>query len=243
MLNKTKALVLHTIKYGESSLIVHCYTAEWGRRSFLIKGVRKSRRQHRVNYYQPLFLLELDVYFREGRSLQWIKESSFLGHIPAFQGDLIKSTQAIFLAEVLMKVLKEEEKNEALFDFLHRSVMFFESLENASSSFHLLFLFQLTRFLGFYPRNNFSKDHTFFNVISGSFSRLPSSPSLEDEAVLGTYWNACFDIGYIHTDQVFKNGAHRNMFLDSLLGFYKHHIDFPGEFKSLEILRTVFNQK
>lgn len=241
MLKKSRAIVLHSLKYGESSLIVHCYTEQWGRQSFLVKGVRKSRRQQRVNYFQPLFVLDMEVYFRDNRDLQWIKEVGFHGSVPDFQGNLTKSTQAIFLSEVMMKVLREEEKNEALFEFIYRSLAYFESLENASSSFHILFLFQLTRFLGFYPRNNYSEREEFFDVVSGAFREIPSSASIDTEKMLGTYWRSCFGLSYIQADQEFTNKKERNIFLDSLVSFYRHHIDSLGEFKSLDILRTVFS--
>lgn len=241
MLQKSRAVVLHTYKYGDASLIVHCYTEQWGRRSFLLKGVRKASRQHRMNYYQPLFLLDLDVYYRDNRELQWIKEASFIDHIPGFQTDVKRSAQALFLTEVLMKVLKEEEKNEPLFDFLYRTVSYFESIENASASFHILFLFQLTRFLGFYPGKNFGQKYRYFNVITGSFSNAPPSSEIEKEKLLGKFWNTCFDATYLTIDQAINNQMNRNLFLDSLLDFYRYHFDLTGNLKSTEVLRSLFS--
>jgi len=194
-----------------------------------------------VNYFQPLFVLDLDVYFRDTRDLQWIKEASFSGSIPDFQGDIVKSTQVMFLSEVLMKVLKEEEKNEALFDFLYRSVSYLESLENGSSSFHLFFLFQLTRFLGFYPRKNYDSERIFFDRFSGSFVTVPPAADIETEKLLGGYWNRCFDLTYNDADQLFSNKYHRNLFLDSLLDFYRHQVDSLGDIKSVEVLRVLFS--
>jgi DNA repair protein RecO (recombination protein O) len=241
MLQKTKAIILHSLRYGDSSLIVHAFTEERGRQSFMLKGVRKSRKNNRPNLFQPLFLLDLDIYFRENREMQWIKEASFSRATPTFYHNVVKSTQAIFLSEILMKTLREEEKNPDLFRFLFHSVEYLESLPSASPSFHLLFLFQLSSYLGFYPRNNFSKTNAFFDAPSGTFSSIPVSGNVELESIIGKGWMSCFQSDYSSIDQVFINQSSRNQFLDSLLSFYKFHYQLLDELKSLDILRTVFN--
>ena len=128
MLHKTRGIVLHTLKYGESSLIVHVYTEKFGRQSLMIKGVRKSRKQSRANLFQPLFLLDFEIYHKEQRNIHLISSvgrSIPLNHIP-YNHTL--STQALFMAEVLYRVLKEEESNPMLFHFLVNSVEYLDSL-------------------------------------------------------------------------------------------------------------------
>ena len=72
MIRKTRGIVLHTTKYGESSLVVHCYTEQFGRQAFMVKGVRKSRKNNRSNLFQPLFILEFDVYHKDSRDIQLV---------------------------------------------------------------------------------------------------------------------------------------------------------------------------
>ncbi|MDA3821143.1 MAG: DNA repair protein RecO [Bacteroidales bacterium] len=241
MLHKTRAIILHSFRYGDSSLIVHAFTEEMGRQTFLLKGARKSKRNNRSNMFQALFTLDLDIYFRENREMHWIKEASFIGSAPTLFVDITKSTQAIFLSEVLMKTLREEEKNSDLFSFIYHSIAYLESLESASPSFHLLFLFQLSSYLGFYPMNNFSEIKPYFNCSSGSFSSTSETLDLEQEAALGLGWRHCFTADYSSIDQYFISQESRNDFLDSLLRFYKAHHHSMKEIKSLDILRTVFS--
>ena len=40
----TKAIVLSSLKYSDTSLIVKCYTQEEGLKSYLIKGVLKAKK-------------------------------------------------------------------------------------------------------------------------------------------------------------------------------------------------------
>ncbi len=241
MLQKTKAIVLHALKYGDSSLIVHAFTEEWGMKSFLLKGIRKSQKNNRPNMFQPLYLLKLDIYHRENRDLQWIKEAAFLDEVPGSGNDVVKATQAIFLSEILMKTIREEEKNAELFNFLQASLSYFNTPTKASPSFHLLFLFQLTRHLGFFPRNNYSELYTYFDTDHGSFSSSPGSSNLELERKLSNGWHACFNEDYLTVDQIFNKQESRNLFLDSILGFYRKHHHSMRELNSLEVLRTVFS--
>jgi DNA repair protein RecO (recombination protein O) len=241
MLQKTRAVVLHTIKYGDTSLIVHAITEAWGRRSFLLKGVRKSKKNNRSNMFQPLFFLDLDIYFRDTREIQWIKEAAYSGSVPVYGDDLVKTTQAMFLSEVLMKTIREEEKNTDLFNFLSNTLKYFNSNTKSISSYHILFLFQFTRLLGFYPQNNSSSINTFFDPLSASFSGTPSSADIELEMLLSEHWKKSFSADYISADQHFINQEVRNKFLDSLLNFYQLHQQSMNDLKSLEVLRTVFS--
>ncbi|MFC2129333.1 DNA repair protein RecO [Bacteroidota bacterium] len=242
MLEKTKAIVLHSIRQGESSLIVQCYTERWGRQSFLIKGVRKSKKSNKANLFQPLFLLQLDIYFKPTRDLQWIKEASLVNPLNSLQQDIAKSAQAIFIAEILSRTLKEEEQNRPLFEFLETSINYLDMLDRASASFHLLFLFQFTRHLGFGPQNNYSEERKFFDLNLGTFTNLPNSSDITREEELGKFWRACFTNSYDQINALVNNQSSRNIFLDSILEFYESHMSNVNQIKSLEILRTVFNK-
>lgn len=241
MLQKTRAIILHAYRYGDSSLVVHAFTEAWGRTAFMLKGVRKSKKNQRSAMFQPLYLLDLDVYFRENREMHWIRDASFASKAIVHDQDITTSTQAIFISEVLMKTIGEEERNPGLFHFLEHSSALLFSSGRASPSFHLLFLFKLSRFLGFYPRNNFSEENRFFNAESGAFSPIPDRLDTEKEVLLGLQWNTCFQGDYHSDIQVFNNHEKRNLFLDSILHFYHLHHHSMRELKSLDVLRTVFS--
>ncbi len=52
MLNKTKGIILHQIKYTDSGVIAQVYTREFGRQSLMIKGMR-SKKSGRHNVLFP----------------------------------------------------------------------------------------------------------------------------------------------------------------------------------------------
>ena len=58
MTKNTELIVLHTTKFGENSIVVHTLSREYGRRSFLLRGVGKKSG---MSLFLPLTLLEGDV--------------------------------------------------------------------------------------------------------------------------------------------------------------------------------------
>ena len=178
MIRKTRGIVLHTTKYGESSLVVHCYTEQGGRQTLMIKGVRKSRKQNRSNLFQPLFILDFEVYHKDSRDIQLVKEVSRAIPLNSLPFDITKSTQAIFMAEVLYRVAKEEEPNPVLANFLISTIQYLDTMVEASADFHIIFMFQLSKHLGFYPQNNFEEERVFFNLASGRFKTHFGDPKI-----------------------------------------------------------------
>ena len=61
MIYKTKGIVLHHIKYGDSGIIVYMYTRELGRQTFMIQGVRKKKATTKINMFQPLKVFQPEM--------------------------------------------------------------------------------------------------------------------------------------------------------------------------------------
>lgn len=240
MIRKTRGIVLHTTRYGESSLVVHCYTAMSGRQTFMVKGVRKSKKQNRSNLFQPLFILDFEVYHKDGRNIQMVKEVNRAIPLNSIPFDITKSTQAIFMAEVLYRVLKEEESNPVLASFLISTIQYLDTLEEASPDFHILFLFQLSRHLGFYPQNNFRGETVFFNLVSGQFKTHLGDPEIFLDQSGSVLWNRYMQADLQSVKEEGFNGLQRKQILDDLVRFYKLHVAGMGEIRSLEVLHSFF---
>lgn len=239
MLTKVKGVLLHHIKYGESSEIAYVYTNQYGRQSYLIRSIRGKRSKFSQNILQPLFLLEFEVYYKSSRELQTVKE--IWNYIPfrSIPYDLHKGTQAMFLAEVLYKTLKEEVSNPQLFEFLENSIQLFDVFEEDYSNFHILFLIQLTRYLGFFPDRNYSKQRPYFDLRNGSFISttttgldiLGNKLSELFYNLIGTPFKELGNLKINHTQKV-------NL-LDALLGYYQLHFHGFKKVKSLPVIKEV----
>jgi len=241
MIRKTRGIVLHTTRYGESSLVVHCYTEQYGRQTYMVKGVRKSRKQNRSNLFQPLFILDFEVYHKNTSGIQLVKEVNRAMPLNSIPFDITKSTQAIFMAEVLYRVLKEEESNPMQAHFLINTIQYLDALEEPSPDFHILFLFQLSKHLGFYPQNNYGDGSLFFNLTSGRYKSHLADREVqlnEADSLLWYRYN-CLDFQEIKESEF--NGSQRKTMLNNLVRYFKFHVDGMGDIRSLEVLHTFFH--
>jgi len=240
MLRKTRGIVLHAFPYSESSIIFHCYTEDFGRLSLMGKGMRKSRKQNRSNLLQPLFLLDLEIYFKEQTEIKLVRELTRSVPLNTIPQNIVKSTQAIFIAEVLYRGVREEHENRALFSFLYNAIQYLDLIDDPDPDFHLMFLCQLSKYLGFFPKNNYSEENREFDPVNGLFKVATLST---DEALL----SGSFHLSKMLGAEGLKNSSskltreNRKVLLNLLLQFYEIHVDGMNKLNSLEVLTSLFD--
>jgi DNA repair protein RecO (recombination protein O) len=242
MLQKVKGVVLHHVKYKESSAIVYVYTDQSGRRTYLVNSIRGKKSKFSGNMLQPLTLLEIEAYHKETRDLQRVREVR--NYIPyrSIPFDMHKNSQALFLAEVLYKSLQEEDPNPDLFEFLESSLQILDISDEGMVNFHLLFLVQLTKFLGFYPVNNFSEDRPGFDMRSGQFGDGTAiHPDFFDKNS-SRLLNLLLGSNFQELDQLAVKQNVRSLFLKDMMDYYRLHMQGFGTLKSLSVLNEIYRE-
>ena len=240
MLTKIRGIVLHHIKYKESSAIVHMYTDLYGRQAFIINNVMGKRGGHRSNLLQPLFVLEMEVYYKPERELHRVRVVCHIIPFRTIPYDIKKSAQAMFIAEILFRSLREEEPDPKLFDFLVHSIQWLDTSEKNYASFHLFFLVQLTKYLGFYPDNNYSATNKLFDLRNGQFTGIENIHTDimgedESKAFHGILKKTFSDLSDMRIEYPVKQHL-----IDSLLDYYRLHIHGFGIAKSAGVLKEIF---
>jgi DNA repair protein RecO (recombination protein O) len=239
VIEKTRGIFLHAVKYSETSLIASIYTEDYGRQSFIINGVHGKNSTVRAAVFQPLYLLDLEIYYKSGREIHRIKNARIAFPYSNLPFDIRKSTQVLFLAEVLYKCLREEESNIELFDFLYHSLTLLDLTEAGISNFHIWFLFKLTRFLGFSPNREDAEMCNFFDLQTARFvSHEPLHSQFTDKH-LTVLFTRLFNIDSSSIENLDYTQHERRLVLEKLLEFYHIHLGNLGEFKSLEVLKEV----
>ncbi|RKE99001.1 DNA repair protein RecO [Ichthyenterobacterium magnum] len=239
MLIKTNAIVLSKIKYRDNDLIVKCYTEKKGVVSYLLRGVLKSKKRNsKIAHFQLLSQLHIEENRKANHSLQTIKESRLAYVYKSAYTSVFKSAIIMFLAEVLSNTLKEEEQNEQLYNYLKTTLQWFD-YQDEFSNFHLLFLLNLTKHLGFYP-NTLEKNKPYFNISNGLFEPKKEgvySISGNNLATLKQLLGMKFD--RLHTIKL--SSKQRQSFLSMILLYFELHLGDFKKPKSLQILNQVFN--
>lgn len=242
MLHKTKGIILNHLKYGDTSLVATIYTEVLGRKSFLIQGAYKKKSRFRPTFFQPLTLLDLEVDIHPKRELQRIKEIGLAVPFHSLPFDSSKSTIALFLSEILYKTLKEEEPNPPLFDYLYHSIQLLDIRETGIANFHLVFLMNLTKYLGFYPINNYSETDCIFDPVNGKFTSSLSTVSLHTDRILSQHMHRLLGLSFDELEQMHLNHQTRNAILKLLIEFYNLHLGGLSNVKSLPVLQNVFDE-
>jgi DNA repair protein RecO (recombination protein O) len=256
MNTKSEALVLHTLKYGDSRLIVDMFTREHGRLSFAVPVPRSSRSKLKKQYFQPLTLLNIETDIRPSQQLHSLKDASLLSPLPSLLSDPQKLAIALFIAEFLYHALRDEQRSEPLFDYMRNSIEWLDSRKDRYANFHLVFLMHLSRFLGFFPNlilpisneqlvmsnDGYSRGERdyYFDLRAATFCAEPPLHRdylLPEEAMrISTMMR--MDYATMHLFRLSR--ADRNRTLDIIEHYYRLHLPSLPELRSLPVLRELF---
>ena len=235
----TKAIVISAIKYSDTSLIVKCFTLEDGIRSYMIRGVLKSRKgKLKKAYFQPLTQLIIEANHNNKNSLNSIREAQVIHPYESIYTSVIKQSIVLFLSEILSNIIKEEEKNEVLYEFIETGLIWLDT-HDAIANFHLLFLLNLSRFLGFYPDVSEPNKMT-FNLLEGRFT----DASYEKLVITGSeliLFKKLLGINFDRINTISYNKKERQTILRIIVRYFELHLEGFKEPRSLNILETVFS--
>ena len=234
----TKAIVLSSLKYGDTSLIVKAFTESDGIKSYLLKGVLSSKKGTlKPAYFMPLMQLEIVANHRNKGTLESIREVKVSIPYQSLHTNIVKNSVVLFLAEMLGNGIQEEEQDQGLFNYLEYALHWLD-VQPPSPNFHILFLLNLTKFLGFYPDTSM-QNLPFFDLQEGSFCASPSlNPLIQSENLenfkkfLGTNFDR------LNTIQLTK--SNRLELLKMVILYYRLHVHGFREPKSLAVLNAVF---
>lgn len=235
----TKAIVFSSIKYGDSSLIVRCYTEVAGLKTYMLRGVLKSKKAKvKPAYFQPLSQLELTASHNNKGNLNSIKDARVNYVYETVYTDYIKQSIVFFLSEMLTNSLKEEEGNTELFSYLETSFKWLD-LHEKTANFHLCFLLNLSRYLGFYPDES-NRDLGYFDLAEGAYSdSIPFGEFLSGNDLM--LFNSILGINFDKINSVPFNVNEWQRLLDIIIKYYELHLVGLKQLKSIEILKELFN--
>ncbi|MGM1054593.1 MAG: DNA repair protein RecO [Bacteroidota bacterium] len=239
MLVKTNAIVISALKYAEADLIVKCYTQKSGLKTYILRGILRSKKgKFKTSMFQPLSQLELVAKHKDKGTLEYLQEAKMLNIYKTLHTDVVKSSVVLFISEILRNAIQEEEENEALYHYLETTLNWLDHHESFAN-FHLLFMLKLTRYLGFYPDDS-NTDFDYFNLLDGMFQDMETNNYCiegQNSAILKQLLGTNFD----GLDLLKLTKTNRSHFLEMLLVYYQLHIDAFKKPKSLSVLHEIFN--
>jgi DNA repair protein RecO (recombination protein O) len=240
MLTKTQAIVLHSLKYGETRLIVDMFTRSQGRQSFIVSIPKSVKGKIKKQLFQPLTLLEIEYDLRPKLQLQKLSDVRLASPFSSIPFDPNKLSISLFIAEFLYYALRSEQRNEPLFDYIVNSIQWLDAQTNRFANFHLVFLMRLSRFLGFYPNLEHYQAGDYFDLRESVFLPVPPvhRDFLHPQEAEKIQLMMRMDFPTMHLFRM--SHQERNRLLEVSLIYYRLHIpDFP-ELKSVSVLQELY---
>ena len=239
MIVTTQAIVLNVIKYADNSLIVKCFTKKEGVKSYLLKGVLSSKKgKLKSAYFQPLSQLTIVANHNNKGNLNSIKEVEINVHYKTIFTNIYKQSIAFFISEMLTFSIQEEEENTSLYEYLETSLTWLDT-HDKTANFHLCFLLNLTKYLGFYPKLT-NLNYDYFDLVGGQFSLqspkfnfISGDDLVQFKKLLGIHFEAL--------DKIEFSAKNRQQVLAILIQYFELHLNGFRKPKSLEVLKAVFN--
>ena len=216
MVKDTELIVLHTTKFGENSLVVHTLSRDYGRRSFLIRGVGKKSG---MSLFLPLTLLEADVVESSKSTLYTAKNLVARHPLMGIRNSVYKNSITMFMSEVLFRIVREGAYEQGLYEWCEKNILLLDAMQEDFSNFHIRFLLELAVALGFSPEAQdlmpFVGDH--YPVVE-KFMSLPFAESM----------------------LIPLNGQVRNEIAEEILRYIEFHTESAVNVNSLKVLRELF---
>jgi len=235
---QTRAIVLRTVKFGESSLIVDMYTEQKGHQTFMVHSVRKAKATTPSSYLQLLSLLEMVAYHQDHKKINHVKEIRLDHTYQSIPFDMRKSSVITCLAEITSRCLPTAYPQPDLFSFLHDELIKYDNPDTYDRDFLIRFLISLTHHLGFgleIPEGNI--EGKYFDLMEG---HMVNTKPLHDYSV---------DPGEIYLLQtILKSDVQlntdisidiRRRLIDLIIIYYQLHIESLREVRSMKILREL----
>ena len=216
MVKDTELIVLHTTRYGENSLVVHTLSKEYGRRSFIIKGVGKKSV---MSLFLPLNILEATVVESSKSSLYTMRTPVVKHPLLGIRNSLYKNSMTMFMSEVLYRVIKDGTNEHGLFEWCEKNILLLDAIKDDFSNFHLRFLLELAMVLGF-------------------------SPSSHDlQPFVGTHYpivEQFMTTSFVESMMIPLSGQVRNEIAEEILRYIEFHSESAVNVNSLKVLRELF---
>lgn len=232
----TQGIVIQTIRYSDSKLIIKVLCPKIGYKACLVRSSKKpgSATQH---LFQPLRILEFETDYQEVSKFLSIKSPRLAAPLHNLATDPVKMAMTLFMDEVLAKTLADDYANDTLFLFLKNSILLLDDAFDPKN-FHVWWLLEITRHYGFYPIKN---SGNFFDLQQGQFFAAPPAHPQYLEQETSTILNSLLDLEWPQAQNMELHSTQRKEILHALVEYLKIHLDSLREIKSLDVLHTVFH--
>lgn len=238
MIINSTGIVLNTIRYSDSSVITKIYTESSGLRSFMVRIGKGKNALSKMSLLQPLSIVEVSFNNDERKGLHNPKSLERGATLTGIPFDTIKTCIALFMAEVIVRSISEEERNQKMFQFLKQAILLLDQETATVNNFHLKFMIQFSAHLGFYPHHR-KPNCAYFDLSEGEFCTTdPMHPYVLTGSLVDEF-ERLLEATFSDHHLPHIGNANRRQLLQKLIDYYRLHLDGMKEITSHKVLEEV----
>lgn len=239
MEDKIQGIVLQSVRYGDTSLIVKVYTRNAGLQSYMIKGACSPTSKNRPALFQNLNMIGFVASRKPNdKTLGHLRDVELSYVYQSIPFVINKMAISMYVSELLIKTLTGQEQNENLFDFLCKSLTWLDLVDANYANFPLFFSLELCRFLGFYPNADYVADN-YFDLMEGRFDGKVPVHSYYLDKESSALLSGFLGCGVEKAMALQLGLGQRRDLLDGIILFMRLHAPVLRDMQSHEVLRDV----
>ncbi len=239
MLLKTSGIIIYNTRLAEKKYISKIYTSDFGLQTYTFYVGSSGKSKIKAAHIFPLNQIEFSFTKKENQEIGSINEINITYQYHELHQNIIKTCLAQFINEVIYKSIHEKEPNDNLFHFLISSLQWLDLQKENVKNFHVYFLLELSRHLGFYPQNNYTVVDNIFDLRDGEFKSIaPPHPNYLN-AQSSAEFSKLLSLNINTIQNEISTIELRSRILNYLIAFYQLHIHNFKEIKSIGVLQET----
>jgi DNA repair protein RecO (recombination protein O) len=241
MLINSTGIILRSVKYSETSLILDIYTRAFGLKTYIVNGARKKNSALGAALLQVSNIVEIVAYNKENTKINRIKEVRISKVFSKLSFDIQRFSVALLILEILNKSVKDIVANEKLFDFVENILLFIDQNDVPPKNLHISALCEISKFLGFAPENNYAEKTCFFDLREGKFTEYKPLHNDFIEEPVSKYLHTILTNDFLQVEQMYFPRNFKHQLLEKLILYYKIHLTNFGMIKTYEVFKNIFS--
>lgn len=235
MLITTRAILLRAIRHGDRTVVLNLWTTHAGLRSAVVRT--GGRRGVSAAVLQPLGRLEVVMDEHPEREMHLVREVRVEKPFLHLHQDPLRSAVALFVQELLYRVLRTDGAEHGLSEFLYHALDLLDEAPDLSH-YPLVFLIDLADHLGFRPVSPGPGEDR-FDPVEGHFVQggAMHGATLDPEHSSALARLLEVDLAQAHTLAI--PARLRRALLDHLLLYYRIHFEGMGDLRSPAMLHQA----
>ena len=233
-----KGIILKTTNYSDTQKIIHVYSLEKGYLSFISPSSIFKRKHRPVHLLQ---IVEIEYFENAQGSLHKLRSSTAISNLPSLYFDIFKMNILLLWGEILNLLLRNEGKNEALFQFIAHSLEYLNTTKEDTANFNLFFLYRLPALLGYRIDTQSWQEGYVFDINNGSFRASETSTPYISGPNTARIIHRIFTCEVGEIGEIPLNRQARNILLDVILLFFSIHLNIDFNIKSIRVIREIFS--